>query len=149
MRDRIGHKRPWLAAVLSMVYPGLGHVYLREWLRGLLWFGLVLATVSFMLPASAMPAPGSELSFDALVRTTEALPEGASLALFGIVALSVVDAYRLAAVGNRRTEVTTGSRCPHCGHELDADLDLDFCHWCTARLDDRPAATRPVDPSDR
>lgn len=151
MRDRIGHKRPWLAAVLSMVYPGLGHVYLREWVRGLLWFGLVLATVSFLIPASAMPPPGSELSLDAVLRATEALPEGATLALFGIVALSVVDAYRLAAVGNRRTEITAGNRCPYCGHELDSGLDLEFCHWCTARLDDEQGRgrDRPADPADR
>jgi len=155
VRNRIGHKRPWLAAVLSLVYPGLGHVYLREWVRGLLWFGLVLATVSFLIPASAMPPAGSEFSLDAVLRAADALPEGATLALFGIVALSVVDAYRLAAVGNRRTEVTTGNRCPYCGHELDSGLDLEFCHWCTARLDEGRdpdegrGRDRPTDPVDR
>lgn len=120
-----------------MVYPGLGHAYLREWVRGLLWFGLVVATVSFMIPASAMPPPGSEFSVEAVLQASQALPQNATIALFGIVVLSVADAYRLAAVGNRQAEVTTGSRCPHCGHELESDLDLDFCHWCTARLDEQ------------
>lgn len=32
-------KRLWLASALAVIYPGLGHVYLREWLRALLWFG--------------------------------------------------------------------------------------------------------------
>jgi hypothetical protein len=137
MKDRIGHKRPWLAALLSVLYPGLGHVYLREWLRGLLWFGLVIATTSIVVPATALPAAGSEISLDAVLQASRALPQEATLALFGIVVLSVADAYRLAALGNRRTETATGNRCPECGHELDAADDLDFCHWCTARLDDR------------
>jgi hypothetical protein len=137
LKERIGQKRPWLAAALSLVYPGLGHVYLREWLRGLLWFGLVLATVSVLLPASALPPADGGFSFDAVMQATQALPEGATLALFGVIGLSVLDAYRLAAVGNRRAEVSTGRRCPSCSRELEADLDLDFCHWCTARLDDR------------
>jgi hypothetical protein len=136
MRDRLGHKRPWLAALLSVLYPGLGHVYLREWLRGLLWFGLVIATATITIPAAAVPAAGSELTLDAILQASQALPQEATLVLFAIVALSVADAYRLAALGNRRAETATGSRCPHCGHELDTAEDLDFCPWCTARFEE-------------
>ena len=28
-------KRPWLAVVLAVLHPGLGHLYLREWLRAI------------------------------------------------------------------------------------------------------------------
>ena len=137
MTRRTGRKRPWLAALLSAVYPGLGHVYLREWVRGLLWFGLVIATVSFVIPTAAIPPTESDLTLDAVVAASQALPTAATLALFGIVVCSVADAYRLAALGNRRAEAVSGGRCPHCGHDMDAELDLDFCPWCTARLDNR------------
>jgi hypothetical protein len=137
MRDRVGHKRPWLAALLSVLYPGLGHVYLREWLRGLLWFGLVIATASITVPTAALPAAGSDLTLDAILQASQALPQEATLVLFALVVLSVADAYRLAALGNRRAETATGSRCPHCGHDLDGEDELDFCPWCTAHLDDR------------
>ena len=33
-------KRPLVAALLSFLQPGLGHLYLREWLRAILWAGL-------------------------------------------------------------------------------------------------------------
>lgn len=131
-------KRPWLAALLAIVYPGLGHVYLREWIRALLWFGLAIATLLVLMPAAAMPATGS-ISLQTVVEASRRIPEGTRLALFGIILLSVFDAYRLAAVGNRRAETAAGGRCPNCGHDLDGDYDLEFCHWCTARLDDTDA----------
>jgi hypothetical protein len=33
-------RRPVVAALLSFLQPGLGHLYLREWLRAVLWAGL-------------------------------------------------------------------------------------------------------------
>jgi hypothetical protein len=136
-RRRSTHKRPWLAAVLSFVYPGLGHVYLREWLRGLLWFGLAIGIAAITIPTAAVPPAGSEFSFEAVLQATSAVPQSATLVIFGVIVLSVIDAYRLAAVGNTRADTDAGLRCPECGHELD-DPDLDFCPWCTAPLDGRP-----------
>jgi predicted amidophosphoribosyltransferase len=49
---------------------------------------------------------------------------------------SVGDAYVLARQGSS----TDGQHCPSCGKELDEDLD--FCHWCTQRLDGNTAAAR-------
>jgi hypothetical protein len=42
-REPIG--RPWLAALLAWACPGLGHVYLRRWVRGLAFTVLVLTLV--------------------------------------------------------------------------------------------------------
>ena len=128
-------KRPWLAAVLAFVYPGLGHAYLREWLRALLWFGLTFTTVALALPDSAVPESGSGFSLDAVMAATRALPTEASLALLVLLTLNIVDAYRLARVRKQRSETSADGerRCPHCGRETDAEFE--FCQWCTEPLD--------------
>ena len=124
-------KRPWLAAALALLYPGLGHAYLREWLRALTWFALTFATVTLALPQSAVPDSGG-VSLDAVMSATRALPTEASIAIFVLLVLNTVDAYRLARQGTRSEEAaaTDGERrCPNCGRETDADLE--FCQWCT------------------
>ena len=128
-------KRPWLAAALALLYPGLGHAYLREWLRALAWFGLMFATTALALPPSAVPDSGG-LSLDAVMNASRALPMEASVAIFVLFALNTVDAYRLARQGTRseKAVATDGERqCPNCGRETDADLD--FCQWCTEPVD--------------
>ncbi|MDS0257892.1 zinc ribbon domain-containing protein [Haloarcula sp. S1CR25-12] len=133
-----GRKRPWLAAVLAFIYPGLGHVYLREWLRAVLWFGLVVSTSTLLVQDSVMAPLDGGISVDALLAVSQNIPLQASVALFAITALSMVDAYWMATRENVETEVVEGMKCPHCGKELEEDLD--FCHWCTTKLD------RPADP---
>jgi len=124
-------KRPWLAALLAFVHPGLGHVYLREWLRALLWFGLVLTTASFLVPEGIMP---ETLTVESLRQFSEALPLEAVLALATVTVMSMVDAYWIANRGNQqRQETKEGVRCPNCGRDVDEDID--FCHWCTTELD--------------
>lgn len=130
-------KRPWLAVALALVYPGLGHAYLREWLRSVLWFGLVLATTALALPAAAVPEPGSGFSVEAVMAASRALPAEATLALFVLSILNMVDAYRLAREWNQRLDPANGNRCPHCGNETDPDLD--FCQWCTEPLGESAA----------
>ena len=131
-----GPKRPWLAALLAFIYPGLGHVYLREWLRAVLWFGLVVSTTTLLVGEGVVP---DEFSLDALTAAYQAMTMEASIALVAITALSMADAYWMASKRNRATEVVEGATCPHCGKELDEDLT--FCHWCTTRLE-------PVDADD-
>jgi hypothetical protein len=132
-------KRPWLAAALALLYPGLGHAYLREWLRALAWFTLAFATVALALPQSAVPETGAGFSLDAVMSASRALPIEASVAISVLLVLNTVDAYRLARRGTR-TEATTAPEadgqyhCPNCGRETDADLD--FCQWCTEPLDE-------------
>ncbi|WP_338727684.1 zinc ribbon domain-containing protein [Haladaptatus sp. DJG-WS-42] len=124
-------KRPWLAALLAFVYPGLGHVYIREWLRALLWFGLMIATASFVIPEQAVQT--ADLSIAALSRASEQLSLEAAFTVLFITALSMIDAYRLAATKNQAVKaVVEGTRCPACGRDVDPELN--FCHWCTTEL---------------
>jgi hypothetical protein len=128
-------KRPWLAVLLAVIYPGLGHLYLREWIRAILWFGLIVSATSLLLPADAVP---SALTLEAVIEATSSIPLRVSLAIVALTVLSVFDAYWLA----RRAETeaaaaAVGGRdgtqsCPNCGKELDEDLE--FCHWCTEPL---------------
>jgi hypothetical protein len=124
-------KRPWLAALLAFLVPGLGHLYLRKWFRALLWFTTVLLVGQLLVPAGAM---SQELSLEAFSQNIEAIPQQAILALLTVTGLSMVDAYLIARRDRRtaaRAEATT--TCPNCGKELDEDLT--FCHWCTTELD--------------
>jgi hypothetical protein len=152
----VTRRRPWLAALLAVIHPGAGHLYLRAWLRALAWFALALLVATVVVPESVVTAfedGGFGAFYDALaeVETMTLFP------LFVVNALNVVDAYLTArrinagAAGSSLfdrtgllgsddpTETADPARpdesagtCPNCGGELDADLD--FCPWCTMRL---------------
>ncbi len=123
-------KRPLIAVALSL-YPGLGHAYLRRWLRALLWFGLVLSALAFVAPEAALD--GSMGVLDGVLLIFEELTAAEQFALVSIFGFSMLDAYVLAEHTDRQSDDGTPT-CPHCGQELDEDLD--FCHWCTSRLDE-------------
>ncbi|WP_273834996.1 zinc ribbon domain-containing protein [Halococcus sp. PRR34] len=133
-------KRTWLAVALALLYPGAGHLYLRKGLRALLWFGLVFATTALSVPTSAIPESG-EISVEAILAASRALPTAASVAILVLSVLSTIDAYRLARRRNRRAAAavtpeeddTSERQCPHCGRE--ADSEFDFCQWCGEPLD--------------
>lgn len=127
--------RPWLAVLLAFLYPGLGHVYLREWLRALVWFFLNVTSFALLMPESAVP---ETFGFDALLRAAENIPPEAALALASVTVFSMIDAYWMAKRQNTETEVQEGTTCPNCGR--DVDTDLDFCHWCTERIASEPDA---------
>jgi hypothetical protein len=127
-------KRPWLAALLAFVQPGLGHVYLRAWVRAVLWFGLWIATVLVVTPLP--DAAGVVETLVAAMGAFGALSIQASLALVSVTVFSTLDAYWLADRTNRRHRTPETPRCPHCGNEVDADLE--FCHWCTEPLEWEP-----------
>ena len=127
-------KRPMLAAALALLSPGLGHVYLREWVRALLWFSLVMLGVSILAPEPTTPAATNpEAIWTASLEMTRALSWQATGALLAISLLSVVDAYRIATEINAAAAIEEGQQCPYCGRELDEEID--FCHWCTAELE--------------
>ncbi|MFB6298499.1 MAG: zinc ribbon domain-containing protein [Salinirussus sp.] len=145
-------KRPWIAAVLALIYPGLGHVYLRLWGRALLWFVFVIASTTVLIPANTFP---ETVSFTALIEAARAIPFFVSLTILVLTALNIVDAYVMArrmaegattgTAGLGTTAPMAGSAgtgadgergertCPNCGKAVDADLD--FCHWCTTELE--------------
>ena len=117
-------KRPWLAAILSTLAAGLGHVYLRRWRRALGWMLLVFAATYIVGPetVAAYQAGGASLWDIAPILSTTA---GAAL-----------DAYVIARLENvkRRTQRdrTDWETCPNC--RKDVDPSLDFCQWCAADI---------------
>ncbi|WP_353635197.1 zinc ribbon domain-containing protein [Halobacterium sp. NMX12-1] len=144
------NRRGVIAAVLGFVYPGLGHVYLRRWVRAISWFLLALVTAALVVPESAYQAFQTD-GLAGLMEASENLGPEVTLSLLVIRVLNVVDAY-LVAVRDTASAVaeripTPGSdgaaagadaagepaECPECGKELDSDLD--FCPWCTTRFD--------------
>lgn len=126
--------RPWIAAAFAFVYPGLGHVYLRAWLRAIVWFGLAMATAWLVIPADTI-ATLEQNGLDGILTASETLPISTVAPLLVVRALNVIDAYLTAT---RQAVPTPGDAdenpCPHCGKPLDGDID--FCHWCTTRLGD-------------
>lgn len=137
------HKRPWLAAALAIVMPGLGHVYLRSWFRALLWFWMVVLSAVLFVPEELVD--GTNSMGDAFALSSE-LPLEAQLALFAVIAFSAGDAYWQA---NRTRQRAEGYRCPHCGHEIDDPLAFDFCHWCTEPLPDAKVDAEESAPTSR
>jgi len=128
-----GRKRPWLAALLAFVYPGLGHVYLREWLRAILWFGLVFSTTTLLVSDSVVAPLSEGVSVETVLTVTQNVPIEVSLVLLVITVVSMADAFYMATRENDQAAVVEGAKCPHCGKELEDNLD--FCHWCTTKLD--------------
>lgn len=127
--------RPWLAALLAIVQPGLGHVYLREWVRALTWFALWLATLLLVVPVSSNAGAGVVETVGAILTAVDEAPLAGRLALLAVTAFSTFDAYWLAANAASASDVV--NRCPNCGKEVDESLE--FCHWCTEPLTDERA----------
>jgi hypothetical protein len=142
MSQSLSRKRPWLAAFLGAAATGLGHLYLRRWLRGVGWATLALLASYLVVPESAL----------------EALISGGQVAWLDILPLIVVsvasalDAYRLAVVNNyllrmRSSGEEARTACPSCGRPVDDDLD--FCQWCAASLPEKSSeeqSDRPREP---
>lgn len=131
-------RRPLLAAALSLFYPGLGHVYLREWLRALLWFLLVVSTAMLVVPESALQANG----LGDVLRAQRNLPVEATAALLVVTAFSMIDAYWIASRGSERPDASASAgdtdadadadatvRCSECRKSVDTS-EYDFCPWC-------------------
>ncbi len=125
--------------MLGLVYPGLGHVYLRRWLRALAWFVLAAATAALVVPPSAFEAFDAN-GVEGLLEASESFGLEVTLSLLAVRALNVADAYLVAvrdAAAKAAAEAMAGEaaaeNCPNCGGELDAELD--FCPWCTMRFE--------------
>ncbi|MFC7166743.1 zinc ribbon domain-containing protein [Halospeciosus flavus] len=129
-------RRGLVAAVLSFLYPGVGHLYLRKWVRAIAWFALAMLTAAVLVPDAAFEAfrqggVGAMLQIDYPIETT--------LGLLAVRLTNVVDAYLVAVRSRGPAAAGPGpgadeeATCPACGKELDRDLD--FCPWCTTELE--------------
>jgi len=121
---------------MALLAPGLGHVYLRAWIRAVAWFSLAIATAAVMLPPevyATVEAGGIENAIEA----SRSLPTRVYVGSLTVRVASALDAGLLGlrgATGDAHGDAE-GPTCPHCGGELDDELD--FCPWCTTRLDAR------------
>ncbi|ELZ44487.1 hypothetical protein C464_13360 [Halorubrum coriense DSM 10284] len=82
--------RPVLAAVLALVFPGLGHLTLRRWGRALLWHltvvggGIALFALYDVEPVNPLADPAA---------VSAAVPSDVALPIVVLTVLSAVDAY--------------------------------------------------------
>ncbi|QLK24916.1 zinc ribbon domain-containing protein [Natrinema zhouii] len=136
----------WLRAIfaagLSVIMPGAGHALVRDWLRAAVFAGLFLAASAFFLPLDQLTAAGPITSVDqALEQATVVAENTDPMAQFLLSFLSLfaaIDAtFRALSYSSGEGTDAAEPTCPECGKEIDADLE--FCHWCTTRLE-------PVEP---
>ena len=92
-------KNPLLAAVLGTLATGLGHLYLRRWVRAIGWLSATYAATVLFVPESALSA----LSSGTIADPFSLLP------IVLVSAASVVDAYVLAVRDNRAQERSSSS----------------------------------------
>ena len=128
------HLRSIIAVGLAFVFPGLGHAYLRQWVRAVMWAALSLSASFLLMPD---PATGGT-AVENVAATVERLSAAEQFVLLSLTLFNMVDAYVI-SVQQARFD-PDALHCPDCGSEVDEDLE--FCHWCTTRLDagegDRP-----------
>jgi LCP family protein required for cell wall assembly len=96
MADTLQHRNPWIAGGLSVLVPGLGHVYLRSYKRALVWFTpVVVAAVLVLVLSRTSPTDLVEAALSPSVLWS-ILGINALAAVWRIIA--AVDAFR-GAVG--------------------------------------------------
>lgn len=131
-------KRALLAGLLGLVYPGLGHIYIREWIWAVIWFIVAVVTAVFVMPQTLVEAIEAD-GYTALLDMGDHLTVEAWAALSSIRLLNAIDAALLALRPETvEEEEPTHTACPECGGDLDEDLS--FCPWCTTELE-RPTAS--------
>ncbi|SER56495.1 zinc ribbon domain-containing protein [Natrinema salaciae] len=139
--------RALLAAGLSVIMPGAGHVLVRDWLRAVLFAGLFLSASALFLPLDQLAAAGAITSYDEVREQATIMAEGtdavAQFFLSFIALFAAIDAtFRALGYPSGGTDDAAGATCPECGKEIDEDLA--FCHWCTTRLEPEGADEEPI-----
>jgi hypothetical protein len=134
--------RALTAAGLSVLLPGAGHVFIRDWIRGLAFGGVFLAAVVVFLPPTEQIVAADSMTgmMSVIAEETDMISQ---FVISFIVLFAAIDAtFRsmgLPPGSNDGHGEDSGPSCPHCGKPLDEDLT--FCHWCTTRLE-------PVEPEE-
>ena len=120
-------RRPLVAALLLFLQPGLGHLYLREWLRTVLWAGLWVGSLVVVADSAGLDLadPGALVAAVGFFTDPDALPVEVVLTALSVTAFATLDAYWLTARNNHRLQNRTGC-CEECGERLDPSLE--FCH---------------------
>jgi hypothetical protein len=125
-------RRSIIASTLALVYPGLGHLYLRAWLRAIAWFVVALIAAAMVMPESAYAAYEAE-GFSGLLEASRNMPMEVILSMAVVRILNALDAYLTALQQTvTKPEPSGAGTCPNCGKELDEELD--FCPWCSVEL---------------
>ncbi|WP_254533728.1 DUF6677 family protein [Natrinema gelatinilyticum] len=113
------------AVVLSLLSPGLGHIYLRAWVRALVWFGVVLSAVVLILPTDFLVTittgtAASIAGIDAQIPTV-------TLVILAVVSrvLCALDAW---LTQRQQTNGETHAHCNACNRSV--EVTVEFCHWC-------------------
>ncbi|MDF9745682.1 zinc ribbon domain-containing protein [Natrinema salsiterrestre] len=139
--------RALLAAGLSVIMPGAGHVLVRDWLRAALFAGLFLSASALFLPIEQLAAAGPITSVDEITAYADVMSEetdSMTQFLLSFIALfAAIDAtFRALGYPPSGADTTDGPTCPECGKEIDEDLA--FCHWCTTRLESEASDEEPA-----
>lgn len=139
--------RALLAAGLSVIMPGAGHVLVRDWLRAALFAGLFLSASALFLPIEQLAAAGPITNVDEITAYADVMSEetdSMTQFLLSFIALfAAIDAtFRALGYPPGGADTADGPTCPECGKEIDEDLA--FCHWCTTRLEPEASDEEPA-----
>lgn len=138
----------WLRALvaggLSVLLPGAGHALLRDWFRALVFTGLYLSAVALFFPEPQQVMAAESLA-DSVEMVSDETEMMGQFVLSFIILFAAIDAtFRSLGFPPNGSGTADGPTCPECGKEIDEELD--FCHWCTARLEpggDEPEEITP------
>ena len=130
--------RALAAAVLSLFLPGAGHALIRDWMRALLFASVFTLTVALILPIEELSSAGS---ISAAIDIISAEPALSQFLLSFMLLFAALDAGFRAMALPVGPNAADGPTCPHCGREL--DVTLEFCHWCTTRIEYREPGPEP------
>ncbi len=122
--------RALIAASLSLLFPGIGHAVIRDWVRAMFFSGLFVMAIALAFSTDQLSAMTSiDGIWTALTQETSQLDRF----MFGFLVLFAATDALFRGLGTIGSNDVEGPTCPHCNRELDTDLE--FCHWCTARLE--------------
>lgn len=125
--------RAFAAGSLSVLLPGAGHVLLRDWFRALVFAGLYVTAVALFFPELQDIAAAGSVT-DTAAEVSEEIDTPGQFILSFIHLFAAIDAtFRGLGFPPNDGDSTDGPTCPECGKAIDEDLE--FCHWCTTRLE--------------